>query len=96
MNDLYGTLLRPLVTEKSTLGNESHNEVTFQVRRDATKQEIKGAVENIFQVTVLKVRTLRRLGKVKRVGMRQGRRPDWKKAIVTLKPGDRIELFENV
>jgi large subunit ribosomal protein L23 len=96
MMDLYGIVLRPLVTEKSTLGNEAHNEVTFEVRRDATKQEIKRAVENIFQVTVLKVCTLRRLGKVKRVGMRQGRRPDWKKAIVTLKPGDRIELFENV
>ena len=96
MKDLYGIVQRPLVTEKSTLGNEAHNQLTFQVRPDATKQEIKRAVETIFQVTVLKVCTLRRLGKVKRVGRSQGRQPDWKKAIVTLKPGDRIELFENV
>ncbi len=96
MKDLYGIVQRPLVTEKSTLASEAHNQLAFQVRQDATKQEIKQAFETIFRVTVLKVRTMHQIGKVRQVGKRQGRRPNWKKAIITLKPGDRIELFENV
>ncbi len=94
--DLREIIRRPLVTEKSTQAKEQANKVTFVVRRDANKIEIARAVEEVFGVRVLVVRTIRIHGKIKRVGMRQGRRPDWKKAVVTLQEGDRIDLFENV
>ncbi|MEE8110363.1 MAG: 50S ribosomal protein L23 [bacterium] len=94
--DLREIIRRPLVTEKSTQAKEQANKVTFVVRRDANKIEIARAVEEVFGVRVLVVRTIRVHGKMKRVGMRQGRRPDWKKAVVTLQEGDRIDLFENV
>ncbi len=84
------------MTEKSTQAKEQDNKVTFVVRRDANKIEIARAVEEVFGVRVLEVRTIRMHGKMKRVGVRQGRRPDWKKAVVTLQEGDRIDLFENV
>ncbi len=94
--DLREIIRRPLVTEKSTQAKEQDNKVTFVVRRDANKIEIARAVEEVFGVRVLEVRTIRMHGKMKRVGVRQGRRPDWKKAVVTLQEGDRIDLFENV
>jgi large subunit ribosomal protein L23 len=94
--DLREIIRRPLVTEKSTMANEEANKVTFAVRRDANKIEIRRAVEEVFGVKVLAVRTIKIRGKTKRIGMRQGRKPDWKKAIVTLGEGDRIDLFENV
>ena len=94
--DLREIIRRPLVTEKSTQAKEQANKVTFVVRRDANKIEIARAVEEVFGVRVLVVRTIRIHGKMKRVGVRQGRRPDWKKAVVTLQEGDRIDLFENV
>ncbi len=94
--DLREIIRRPLVTEKSTQAKEQANKVTFVVRRDANKIEITRAVEEVFGVRVLEVRTIRMHGKMKRVGVRQGRRPDWKKAVVTLQEGDRIDLFENV
>ena len=78
------------------MASEESNKFTFVVRRDANKLEIKQAVEEIFGVHVLEVRTMNNHGKVKRLGFRKGRRPDWKKAIVTLRKGDRIDLFENV
>jgi large subunit ribosomal protein L23 len=94
--DVREIIRRPLVTEKSTRANEETNKVTFVVRKDANKIEIKRAVEEVFGVNVLEVRTLNNRGKKKRVGARQGRKPDWKKAVVSLREGDRINLFEGV
>ncbi len=91
----YGTVLSPVITEKSTMGSE-HNQVTFRVRLDASKPEIKTAVENLFKVKVKTVNTLRVKGKVKRFKGRPGRRPDWKKAIVTLHDGDMIEVTTGI
>ncbi len=85
---------RPLVTEKSTQQKEGSNQYVFEVQKDANKIEIQSAVERLFKVKVLQVRTVNVLGKLKRLGRRYGKRPDWKKATVTLKEGDRIDFFE--
>ena len=85
---------RPLVTEKSTQQKESSNQYAFEVDRKANKVEIQTAVERLFKVKVIEVRTSNVLGKVKRVGRKYGKRPDWKKATLTLKEGDRIDFFE--
>jgi large subunit ribosomal protein L23 len=87
-------LIRPLMTEKSMRLKETHNTVTFEVRPDANKVEIRFAVEAVFNVKVAAVRTASFQGKLKRMGRHQGRRADWKKAIVTLAPGHKIELVE--
>ena len=87
-------IIRPLMTEKSMRLKEEQNSVTFRVRPDANKIEIRSAVETIFNVKVADVRTASFEGKLKRMGRHQGRRPDWKKAIVTLAPGHKIELVE--
>jgi large subunit ribosomal protein L23 len=87
-------IIRPLMTEKSMRLKEQHNSVTFQVRPDATKVQIRHAVELIFNVKVADVRTASFEGKLKRMGRHQGRRVDWKKAMVTLRPGHKIELVE--
>lgn len=87
-------LIRPLMTEKSMRLKEAHNTVTFQVRPDANKVEIRAAVESVFNVKVSDVRTANFHGKLKRMGRHQGRRADWKKAIVTLAPGHTIQLVE--
>jgi large subunit ribosomal protein L23 len=84
----------PHLTEKTVIQKDTYNQVTFLVDRDANKIEIKRAVESLFKVTVLDVHTINTLGKQKRMGRYAGRRPDWKKAMVTLKQGDRIEYFE--
>ena len=84
----------PIVTEKGTLVNELGNQVVFRVHSHANKVEIRQAVESLFSVKVLKVRTHRQMGKVRRVGRNQGRRPDWKKAYVTLAEGSQIDFFE--
>lgn len=89
-------ILAPLITEKGTTVTEKANQVIFRVRPGATKDVIREAIESLFKVTVLKVRTSNVLGKVRRRGRVTGRRPDWKKAYVTLKEGDRIEFFEGV
>ena len=86
-------LIRPIVTEKSTALMEQ-GKYTFRVPLAATKIQIRQAVEQIFRVKVQAVNTMRYEGKVKRLGRTQGRRSDWKKAVVTLKPGETIELFE--
>ena len=91
----YDVLLRPVVTEKSTLGSE-HNQVTFQVALGATKPEIKAAVEGIFGVKVKAVNTLRQQGKLKRFRGKLGKRPDYKKAIVTLVEGEVIDITTGV
>jgi len=92
----YDIIKRPLVTEKTTLQKEIHNKVSFEVDRRANRVEIKKAVENIFEVRVNNVRTVQVKGKVKQRGRIIGKRKDWKKAIVTLMPGERIEFFEGV
>ena len=86
-------LIRPIVTEKSTALMEQ-GKYTFRVPLAATKIQIRQAVEQIFKVKVQAVNTMRYEGKLKRMGRTQGRRRDWKKAVVTLKPGEAIELFE--
>lgn len=90
---LLQVILSPVVSEKSTQGAESGTHV-FKVRRDATKEEIRWAVETIFEVKVQAVRTLNQQGKSKRFGGRMGRRNHWKKAYVSLAEGQRIELGE--
>ena len=92
----HQVVLRPLLTEKGTRLKEQGNQYLFRVAKTANKVEIRQAIEQIFKVTVLEVRTTRVRGKVKRMGRFQGRRPDWKKAVATLKEGDSIELYEGV
>jgi len=96
MKGPYEVVQRPLLTEKGTRLKEEANQYLFRVAKTATKVEIKQAVEQLFKVKVMEVRTLRVQGKVKRLGRFQGRRPDWKKALVTLKAGQSIELYEGV
>ena len=84
----------PIITEKGTLVNEIGNQVVFRVNPRANKVEIRQAVERLFKVKVEKVRTSRVLGKTRRVGKTMGRKPDWKKAYVTLAEGGRIDFFE--
>ena len=96
MRSPYQVVLKPLLTEKGTRLKEEGNQYLFQVAKTANKIEIKQAIEQLFKVTVLDVRTLQVQGKAKRLGRFQGRRPDWKKAIATLKEGDSIELYEGV
>jgi len=88
-------VLRPIVTEKATTLKDDHNQVSFQVAMDANKIEVRQAVETIFKVKVTRVRTQVVFGKVKRMGRYSGRRPSWKKAIVTLGPDSKIDLFES-
>ncbi len=90
----FQLLRNPYLTEKTWGQKELSNQVTFIVEKRANKVEIKRAVEDVFKVTVLDVNTISMRGKMKRMGRFTGRRPDWKKAIVTLKEGDRIEYFE--
>jgi large subunit ribosomal protein L23 len=85
---------RPLITEKSERGREVAQQYAFEVHRDATKIQVKNAVEKLFGVHVTAVRTAIARGKNKRVGRNIGRRPNWKKAIVTLRQGETISLFE--
>jgi large subunit ribosomal protein L23 len=92
----YEIVRRPLITEKTTIQKEAFNQVTFEVDRKANRVEIKRAIEKIFNVRVAAVRTMQITGKVKRRGRILGKRKDWKKAIVTLMPGERIDFFEGV
>ena len=94
MKELQKIVRRPMVTEKSTQQKDANRQYVFEVDRNANKIEIQSAIERLFKVKVLKVRSCNVLGKVKRLGRRFGKRPDWKKAIVTLKEGDRIDFFE--
>jgi large subunit ribosomal protein L23 len=89
----HQVILRPLVTEKGTHQFTRHNAYPFQVNPWATKDQIKAAVEELFNVRVRKVRTANRLGKNRRYKFRIGKLPNWKKAIVTLHEEDRIEFF---
>jgi len=92
----YEIVKRPLITEKSTIQKEANNQLSFEVDRKANRVEIRHAVEKIFNVRVVRVRTMQTKGKVKRVGRTLGKRRDWKKAVVTLARGENIEFFEGV
>lgn len=89
---LLKVILAPHVSEKTTLAAESSNTVVFKVLKDANKTEIKQAVEKLFEVEVASVRTVNTKGKVKRHGVRFGKRSDWKKAYVSLKDGHDIDF----
>ncbi|MDD7363812.1 MAG: 50S ribosomal protein L23 [Peptoniphilus sp.] len=92
----FDIIIRPIITEQSMIDMEE-DKYTFEVAKKSNKQEIKRAVEEIFSVKVAKVNTMNMTGKVKRQGMNVGKRPDWKKAIVTLAPGSEpIEFFDNM
>ena len=92
----HRVLKRPLVTEKSTIAREEQNVVTFAVDPRANKHEIRSAVETLFEVKVLDVRTMRMPRKSRRLGRFVGRRAEWKKAVVRLAQGQKIEFFEGV
>ncbi len=95
MEHVYDVIRKPIVTEKSVALMEK-NKYTFVVDKRATKTEIKHAVEKIFNVKVLDVATMNMKGKLRTMGKTQGYRPDWKKAIVTLAEGSRIEILEGM
>ncbi len=96
MKHTYDVIHGPMLTEKGTLMKEMDNKVLFKVSRSANKIEIKNAVEEIFKVKVDRVTTMNYRGKTKRMGRYEGKRPDWKKAIVTLKEGDKLDFIEGV
>ena len=87
-------LIRPLITEESSILQAEQNKYTFEVHRSATKIDIRNAVETMFDVRVSNVRTMNCAGKERRVGRSVGRRPDWKKAIVKLAEGEAIDMFK--
>ncbi|MGI5874365.1 MAG: 50S ribosomal protein L23 [Bacillota bacterium] len=95
MREPYEILVKPLVSEKSML-QMGENKYSFAVAKDANKIEIKHAVEKMFDVTVVSVNTRTIRGKIKRQGRYEGKRPDVKKAVVTLKAGDQIKVFEGL
>lgn len=96
MKDHYTILKKPLLTEKSNFIKEALNQIVFEVDRKANKIEIKEAIEKLFKVNVIKVHTVNMRGKRKRLGRSQGKKPNWKKAIVTLKEGEQVDFFEGV
>lgn len=93
---LHETVIRPLITEKTGIQKELNNQLTFEVDRRANRIEIKQAIESIFNVRVAAVKTMQVKGKTKQRGRITGKRRDWKKAIVKLMPGERIDFFEGV
>jgi large subunit ribosomal protein L23 len=96
MKSVYDVVLRPIISEKADWQREDDNVFTFEVHRGANKFEVRKAVEKIFDVQVAEVRTIVVRGKVKRVGKTFGKKRNWKKAFVTLKEGQTIDLFEGV
>ena len=94
--NVHNVIRKPLVTEKSNISREEANIVTFAVDPRANKHEIKRAIEQLFEVSVLEVRTMRMPRKTRRIGKYEGRKPEWKKALVQLAEGQTIEFFEGV
>ena len=94
MSSLHRTIVRPIVTEQSSAAYQERGEYTFRVASDATKTSIRNANEQHFGVTVTGVWTSNQRGKARRVGQQIGRRPHWKKAVVKLRDGDTIDIFE--
>jgi len=91
---MYRTVIRPVMTEKTSAAYQDRQEYTFEVASDANKTAIRAAIEKLFGVTVTGVQTMNCRGKTRRVGQSIGKRANWKKAIVTLKQGDTIDIFE--
>jgi large subunit ribosomal protein L23 len=96
MKAYYNLIKGPIITEKTHAQKEAANKLTFRVNLKANKIEIRKAIEDIFKVKVLGVNTVHVRGKQKRLGRTMGYRPDWKKAIVTLAPGEKIAGFEGL
>ena len=94
MSSLHRTIVRPIVTEQSSMAYQARGEYTFRVASDATKTTIKSSIEQLFGVKVTGVWTSNQRGKSRRVGQQVGRRPHWKKAVVKLRAGDTIDIFE--
>lgn len=95
MKTLYDVIKRPIVTEKTTTLKENQTTVVFEVAKQATKNEIKDAVEKLFKVKVVDVKTAILPGKWKRIGRSFGRTSSWKKAYVTLKEGEKMDFIES-
>jgi len=96
VDNIYQIIKEPLSTEKTTMQKSDLNKISFKVQKRANKVEIRRAVEAIFNVKVLNIRTINVKGKKRRVGRSVGKTSDWKKAIVTLKPGQNMDIFEGV
>lgn len=92
--DFYDIIRAPRITEKGSRLKDKSNVLTFEVKKTANKVQVRKAIEGIFKVKVADITTVNVAGKKKRMGMREGRRSDWKKAYVTLKPGEKIDIFE--
>ena len=93
-NEVFTTIVRPLLTERSTIMKEEHNQYVFEVALKADKGQIARAVSELFKVNVERVRTMIVKGKFRRYSKGGGMRPDWKKAIVTVRKGQKIEFAE--
>ena len=94
--DIYKVIKEPHITEKGNLQKESTNQISLKVHKNANKVEIRRAVETLFKKRVLDVQTMNVKGKKRRLGRNIGKRPDWKKAVVKLAPGENIEFFEGM
>ena len=94
--DIYKVIKEPHITEKGALQKELNNQISFKADRRANKVEIRQAIETLFKAKVLSVKTMNMKGKKRRMGRTVGKRPDWKKVIVTLAPGENIEFFEGM
>jgi large subunit ribosomal protein L23 len=94
--DIYQVIKEPHITEKGNLQKELYNQISFKVHKRANKIEIRRAVESLFKKKVVEVRTMNVRGKKRRMGRYAGKKADWKKAIVTLAPGESVEFFEGV
>ncbi len=92
--DIYDIIKRPILTEKSLILKDKENKYSFEVDTTANKAEIRTAIEKIFKVKVVSVRTINVMGKMHRVGRFEGKRKDWKKAVVTLKAGQKIDVTD--
>jgi len=94
--DTHHIIIKPIVTEKTIGLRDAMNQIVFEVHQDANRIQIRKAIEEVFDVRVESVNTLKINGKRKRRGRIMGKRRDWKKAIVTLAAGDKVEFFEGV
>jgi len=93
MNE-YDIVLKPIITEKSSLLKDNANQYVFEVQREANKIEIRKAIEKLFKVKVLSVQVSMMDGKARKVGRFSGKKPDWKKAVIKVSPKDKITIFE--
>jgi large subunit ribosomal protein L23 len=96
MNNIYDVIVRPIVTEKGVTKKDAENTLCFEVAPQATKTEIKSAVQKLFKVKVEEVRTVNTVGKLRRRGRFTGFRSDWKKAYVRLKPGQKMPEYAEI